>query len=87
MFTVEIRVNGNLVAHVYGQNLSEYGIEEAAYRWEYYEVSSQTVRCGHVKHVRSQGIAPLVAKILTKVSKEKVKLPTPATSPHGPRHS
>jgi hypothetical protein len=73
MFTVEIRVNTLLVAHVYGRNLGKHDGKTCEYLWEYYELEKGAVIQGIMRQPPGNGIAPLVAKILTKVSKEKAK--------------
>ena len=66
MFTTEIRMNGTLLAHVYGRNVGRDG-EETLYTYEYYETESRQVRTGEVKHVCEEGIRKLIILILEDV--------------------
>ena len=73
MFTVELKINGTLIAHVYGHNE---GFDEKTgdykYRYEYYEVESRKVTNGIITHDRKKGLNALVSSILTHAEKEKV---------------
>lgn len=71
MITAEVKVNGRLIAHIYAHNLGaadqtpeSHSIERCRYFWEYYEVNGHRVKQGHVTHVRSEGAARLLARIL-----------------------
>jgi hypothetical protein len=65
MFTVEIKINGTLINHIYGRNEgpSHDGLGDQ-YRYELYEVETRQVNNGRVTHKRSDGINKLVAAIL-----------------------
>jgi hypothetical protein len=66
MFTVEIRINSALIAHVYGRNVGETnGV--SIYDCEYYEADTRKVRNVTVRHKRDDGIRRLVRTILEKV--------------------
>ena len=68
MFTVELRVNGALVGHVYGRNIGDVpGTRRCRYSWEYYEVEQGQVQGGELEHDPGQGIAALAAAVLGKV--------------------
>lgn len=74
MFTVEVRINGSLIAHISGHNKEELMDGSCAYSYELYEVESKRISTGSVNHSRQDGILPLVAKILDASSPpEKVK--------------
>lgn len=66
MFVVEIRVNGNMIMHIYGRNTT--GIKDQSlynrYEYEIYEVSSKKITHGEVSHKQEDGIKALVATIL-----------------------
>jgi hypothetical protein len=66
MFTVEIKVNGAMVGHLYGHN-ADMGITTAQYRYEYHPIGHGELLLGGVEHFRPDGIEALVRKILTDV--------------------
>lgn len=72
MFTIEIRINGTLVAHIYGRNLNKTPHGDFEYGYEYYspELPSSVIK-GIVCHDRGKGINPLITKILDDVSKKQ----------------
>ena len=70
MFTVEIKINGSLIGHIYGHNE---GIEESGdtkYTFEYYRPDSRKLINGNVLFKREDGIEKLISKILSQASKE-----------------
>lgn len=69
MFTVEIKVNGLLVSHIYGRNTARIAGDgdEFKYDYEYYEVNSRDIISGSVNHKRSKGIRKLITVILEDV--------------------
>lgn len=72
MFNVEIRVNGTMIGHIYGRNITpatKQGVGLDLYTWEYYKPESRTVVKGVVSHDRDAGIEKLVGKILLEVTK------------------
>jgi len=72
MFTVEIKVNGALIGHIYGQNL---GVEldgKTKYKYEYYEPGANKIVNGSVYCVREDGIRPLITTILNEIDNKKV---------------
>lgn len=75
MFTAEIRVNGSLVAHLYGRNVEVLSDGQCEYDYEYYEVDhpGQLLKIGSVAHDQEDGIAALVSKILAHQNKLKTK--------------
>ena len=69
MFTVEIKINGSLINHIYGHNEgSSPDGRGDQYRYELYEVETRAVKNGRVTHKRSDGINKLVAAILLDVT-------------------
>ena len=66
MFTVELRINGVMVGHVYGTNKGPvpYGKGETKYDYEYYEPDGDGVVRGSVMHKREDGLRHLVKLIL-----------------------
>jgi len=71
MFTVEIRINGTLIGHIYGRNMGRNPGGKTRYDYEYYEPELPNVRKGSVMHERDGGIRPLIAAILADVPAEK----------------
>jgi hypothetical protein len=80
MFTVEIRINGSLIGHIYGHNEGENnGITK--YSYEYYRPDSNKLVCGETFHKREAGIEKLIELILRdyqiqfkKLQKKHVKI-------------
>lgn len=68
MFTVEIRINGAMIAHIYGRNIAPLPNGKTRYEYEYYEAETRKVQNGCVEHLREAGIVPLVSSILEDVS-------------------
>jgi hypothetical protein len=74
MFTVEIRINGTLINHIYGHNEGDSTKPgEDSYRYELYEVETRKVTNGTVTHARRNGINALIRDILTDSEKMKGK--------------
>jgi len=75
MFTVEIRINGSLIIHIYGRNYgkSPKGGSEYEYGYEYYSPELHKVVKGIILHDRDAGVNPLIGKILEDVRKKEAK--------------
>jgi len=86
MFSVEIKINGSMIAHIYGRNLGpaedhpvpieltdrERNSGDAyLYKYEYYTPENRGIREGKVVHVRDDGIEPLLRDILASVMEEE----------------
>ena len=71
MFTIEVRINGSLISHVYGRNTGTTPDKGDAYEYELYTPESRAVVKGVVHHRREEGINALAGKILTKHRKSK----------------
>jgi hypothetical protein len=71
MFTVEIKINGSLIGHIYARNVKDVGLDECEYAYEYYEPESRGLTKGKVRHRRKDGIRPLVGMILGDVGVKK----------------
>jgi len=69
MFTVELKINGSMIGHIYGHNegVRASDAEGDRYRYEYYRPETRRVHNGEITHVRSEGIEKLVALILMDV--------------------
>lgn len=66
MFTVEIKINGFMISHIYGHNESQQNkAGETRYTFEYYEIESRKLQTGEVWHKREDGIDKLIGKILS----------------------
>ncbi len=70
MLTVEIKVNGSLVAHVYARNIAPIPSGKYRYEFEFYETETRKVRNGCVEHRREDGIVSLVNTILSEMPSE-----------------
>lgn len=68
MFEIVVKVNGSMIGHVYGQNLT--GEELSTYYFDYYQPMKGLVH-GEVKHLRADGIEKLIIKIMDRVRKER----------------
>lgn len=76
MFTVEIKINGTLINHIYGHNEGPAKggkFQEDKYRYELYQVETKGVRNGTVTHYRPDGINALVVAILQDAETKKGK--------------
>lgn len=75
MFTTEIRINGDLIGHVYCHNKGQVKNilpEKQQYRYEYlyYDVELKKLTSGEIFHVRENGIRKLICLILQDVDKK-----------------
>jgi len=66
MLSVELKVNGTMVGHIYARNVTECPdlADTNLYHWEYYKPEQRTARRGKVEHKRSKDIEVLIATIL-----------------------
>jgi hypothetical protein len=65
MFTVEIRINGTLIAHVHGRNAGDARSDGLTqYFYELYRTGERKLITGGVEHKREAGIEALIVKIL-----------------------
>jgi len=69
MFTMEIRINGTMIAHIYGRNTGETKDGAHEYVYELYETETRGVVNGTVYHKRQEGIKKLVSAILADADK------------------
>ena len=67
MFTVEIKINGTLIGHVYGHNTGVKDRGETLYDWHYYSTEGGNVVKGKAHHKRENGINALVSEVLQMV--------------------
>ena len=69
MFTIEIKINGAMIGHIYGHNegLAPEGKGESVYSWEYYRPEMRSIQHGKLLHKRDDGIESLICKILEAV--------------------
>ena len=72
MFTTEIRINGALIAHIYGRNCGHNQDGAAMYSYEYYEPETREVMTGQVTHMRDDRIRHLVKLILEDVGVSEI---------------
>jgi len=75
MFTVEIRINGNLISHIYGHNEEIDNLKNDLYKYSYrfYNAETGKLISGNINHKRDSGINKLVTLILNDVEKGKKK--------------
>jgi len=68
MFSVEIKINGRLVTHIYGHNATAFPTDEGLnyYEYELYKVNHGGLTSGSVTHAAEEGIEKLVQLILSK---------------------
>lgn len=66
MFTVELKINGTMIGHIYGKNkgLASEGTGETIYEYEYYEPDGGDIARGFVLHKREDGLRHLVRLVL-----------------------
>lgn len=70
MFSVEIKVNGVLAAHVMGENIGNVGDgKECLYNYHLYDTKEACVNSSEIVHDQDDGILTLVKEILKKETK------------------
>jgi len=67
MFTMEIRVNGTMIGHVYGRNLSTDSSGKSKYKIDYYKPELPKLLTTTLYHKRDDGIEKLVETIMQEV--------------------
>lgn len=73
MFSVELKVNGRLVGHIYGKSIQPDMEDMTCYRYEYYEPEDSILKAGVVAHCRvenADGLRKLISIILEDVDKK-----------------
>jgi hypothetical protein len=70
MFTLELRINGALIGHIYGRNIKVLSKDKCKYKYEYYEPGNKETFKGEIVHDRKKGIRALVCGILKRIEKE-----------------
>lgn len=76
MFTIETKINGNILSLIYGYNTGYVGnnVDKCVYDYNYHDIVEGTVTSGSVKHNRSDGMDKLIQLILKdKEKKESAK--------------
>lgn len=69
MFETDIKINGVIVAHIYGYNSVCVNKNVYNYFFRYYEPDTGFIQEGSVLHKRDDGIYILISKILLEVKK------------------
>lgn len=69
MFTVELKINGSLIGHIYGRNMGQVTSGETKYEYDYYDVDRREQTKGELLFQREDGIRALVAAILSNEDK------------------
>ena len=68
MFSVDIKINGELITHLHGRNTGDTIVPNVSkYDWHLYNAQTGVVESGIIIHHRSQGLDALVYQILDKV--------------------
>jgi len=70
MFSVELKINGSMISHIYGKNVKDDGSGYYLYDYEYYQPETRGLKTGSLRHKRDAGLARLVRDILTDVIDE-----------------
>ena len=65
MFTVEIKINGSMIAHIYGVNKGELPNGKTRYEYDYYDVEKRHTETAVINFQREDGIRKLIAAILS----------------------
>jgi len=73
MFTVEIKINGSLIGHIYGHNEGVDKNNNTEYTYEYYRPESRKLVNGKILFRREDGIENLICSILEDYSKKQKK--------------
>lgn len=80
MFSFEIRINSDLIAHIYGHNEGISKSKDGRRLRDYYNYSYRYYKCedgkiinGNVRHKRSEQINKLITVILKDVEKQNKK--------------
>jgi len=63
MFSIEIRINGELVTHIKGRHKCTAG-QDSVYDYSIYNIEKEEMKTGTVLHTRRNGIQKLVCIIL-----------------------
>lgn len=76
MFTIEYRINGALIAVLYGHNEGVVRLDGNAdaicrYTWRYTEVDTGRMVSGEIEHLRPLGLLPLATRIAS-ATQEKI---------------
>ena len=74
MFSVEIKINSELITHIYGHNEGETATGETKYLYRFYAPEEKPcLREGYVLHLRGDGINKLIGKILEDAKRKRKK--------------
>jgi len=75
MFSIEMRINGILIAHINGRNIYNTENDDCLYYYDLYEVKEGEGRVekGSILHQQNEGILVLINKILSKEIKRRKK--------------
>lgn len=74
MFSVEIRINGEMISHIYGHNIKHLKGDWFMYDYQFYSMDNdkKKFKQGTVKHRRNKdSINILIGKILSDVKKDE----------------
>lgn len=65
--SVEFKINGQLVGHIYFHNEGYVNDRSCLYAYEYFSWPNGKTKSGKLRHVRDEGLEKLVKLILQKV--------------------
>jgi len=71
MLTVDLKINGDLIGHMYIVNIHPF--KNSVYQYTVYDVAGRKCTTDTIIHKRSKGAWKLVQAIINKMSKEKKK--------------
>lgn len=71
MFSLEIRVNSQLIGHIYCRNITTNITQKTSlYKYNYYRPEEGEIHSGQVEHYRDEGIEKLIKIILENMEKK-----------------
>ena len=71
MFTVEMRINGTLIVHIYGHNERDVDGYKSEYQYHAYSPEDGEIISGKVIHDRGEGLPYLVSQIIADARERK----------------
>ena len=72
MLTVDLKINGDLIGHMYIVNVSHL-LEDSEYEYTIYDVAGRKCTTDFIEHKRSEGAWELVQRIINREKKKTKK--------------
>ena len=72
MFSIEVKINGIMIAYIHGRNIEHIPDKQddvCLYTYDLYDTNKGIVEKGNVLHKRDEGILKLIKRILDKTIK------------------